>query len=304
MCLFLSSMSDEGDLSTCTICMEDYTISGAHVPRILPCHHTVCDKCLSTLLVASRRMVCPECRAEHPAPEQAKSFPQNKYILSHIASGTRTGSKKKQPGEWCAAHGKEMALFCEESQCNRPLCVGCIGQHKGHLVAELEAVMGVRKRQLAQSMKNLSQQLTAERDILDQAKWQLFGANLACYNQITSHRDKQIKHIRDTYDRIIHKSEEKRMEDYTKIMKEAKEVEKNMRSVLEVAQSLDSQTTLGDLAWKLAICRSLESEGQQRSKRVLSVRIARFQTGTTREPPEFYGCVELVPEPLLPGSGE
>ena len=52
----------EADL-TCTVCLELFT-----EPKVLPCCHTFCKKCLEGILEKAEekeKLVCPQCRAEH-----------------------------------------------------------------------------------------------------------------------------------------------------------------------------------------------------------------------------------------------
>ena len=75
----------EDDLTNCPLCCEAYEEAGKHVPRMLPCHHTVCQECVANLL--QRRgisVICPECRKQHRAGNGVKTFPQNKYVLVYI----------------------------------------------------------------------------------------------------------------------------------------------------------------------------------------------------------------------------
>ena len=72
------------DLLVCRVCLEEYEGSGPHIPRILPCSHTVCEWCVIQLLGGGGTLKCPECRARHAAPRREKTFPQNKYLLTLI----------------------------------------------------------------------------------------------------------------------------------------------------------------------------------------------------------------------------
>ena len=68
----------------CQICLEDFEETGDHVPRILPCTHSLCEKCLKHL-VQGDIVECPECRKKHTvADNEVKTFPQNKYILANV----------------------------------------------------------------------------------------------------------------------------------------------------------------------------------------------------------------------------
>ena len=68
----------EVDLINCPVCFEEYKESGHNIPRI-----AICQKCVEEIL-QNNGLQCPECRVKHPAVKGTLSFPQNKYILSHI----------------------------------------------------------------------------------------------------------------------------------------------------------------------------------------------------------------------------
>ena len=72
------------DLLTCGVCLEEYQNSGPHIPRLLPCTHTVCEWCLIQLLGRGETLKCPECKERHAAPNRERSFPQNRYLLTLI----------------------------------------------------------------------------------------------------------------------------------------------------------------------------------------------------------------------------
>ena len=78
------------DLTQCPVCFEEYQLDGYHVPKILPCSHTLCEKCLEAL-IRSNRVQCPECRIKHQAATGRTSFPQNKYIIAHIKTQSKEG---------------------------------------------------------------------------------------------------------------------------------------------------------------------------------------------------------------------
>ena len=92
-------MSDKPvDLLNCVVCLEEYQDSGSHVPKLLPCTHTLCEKCLIELLgqQGGAKLTCQEWRTYHVAPEKQRTFPQNKYLLSFIKWRDTTQSKKSE----------------------------------------------------------------------------------------------------------------------------------------------------------------------------------------------------------------
>ena len=70
-------------LLSCAVCYEEFEEDGNHLPRLLPCTHTVCEACIKQL-IRYNRLECPECRAKHDAKNEEKSFPPNKYLLMQI----------------------------------------------------------------------------------------------------------------------------------------------------------------------------------------------------------------------------
>ena len=79
----------------CHVCFEGFDESGDYVPRLLPCSHTLCHRCLRKL-TCQRSVTCPECRTTHTTPESEEgSFPQNSYILTILrAKHTREDLKE------------------------------------------------------------------------------------------------------------------------------------------------------------------------------------------------------------------
>ena len=82
-------------LLSCQVCFEDFEEDGHHIPRLLPCTHTLCHTCVGQL-IQENKIECPECREKHEAENKEKSFPQNKYILTQI--------KRKSSKEQSTAH--------------------------------------------------------------------------------------------------------------------------------------------------------------------------------------------------------
>ena len=117
----LSSMED---LLSCFICTNEFEQSGDHVPRLLPCTHTLCEKCIKEL-IASGSLRCPFDKITHPAKQKEKSFSQN--ILNQIR---RISMEEKQKiSRRREEHGKELSLFCKEPGCQTPICVTCLRCH-------------------------------------------------------------------------------------------------------------------------------------------------------------------------------
>ena len=82
-------MSELGDLE-CPVCLQEYTETGEFVPRILPCHDTVCERCIKRLLGDGSTLKCPVDRRNFNAEKGFLMFQQNKYILSQLKKKKKT----------------------------------------------------------------------------------------------------------------------------------------------------------------------------------------------------------------------
>jgi hypothetical protein len=101
------------DASSCSICTEGYN-QGALCPRILPCGHTFCVKCLATI-ANSGRVVCPNDRKTFAVPDVA-NLPKNFALLDVIEAAGQA-----QP----AASAPLTCEVCEEKHVSTHHCVEC-----------------------------------------------------------------------------------------------------------------------------------------------------------------------------------
>ena len=116
---------DKQNLLLCTICSEEFEDSGEHIPRLLPCTHTLCETCIKQL-IRNNKLKCSECRAKHDAKNEEKSFPQNKYLLMQIKRkpiNVRVRKAQRSNKEICVEHKRELVLFCKEPECLKPVCL-------------------------------------------------------------------------------------------------------------------------------------------------------------------------------------
>lgn len=117
---------------TCAICLDKFDD-----PKVLPCLHTYCRKCVESLVEISRNssIVCPQCREEHALPEGGAgklltSFTFTNLVqLLEVHKADLTGSK---------------TLLCENGldsnpamarclDCDAYLCNSCLEVHKKQL---------------------------------------------------------------------------------------------------------------------------------------------------------------------------
>ena len=114
---------------TCPVCLDHYTN-----PKILPCHHSLCQHCLEGLPLDKKNetyyLSCPTCRHYTELPEEgAGAFPVPFHLNS--LKEIHRAMKKEAQETICSDHGKPLELFCET--CDTVICVTCLTHtHKHH----------------------------------------------------------------------------------------------------------------------------------------------------------------------------
>lgn len=69
------------ELSQCSICFEQYD-QAARSPRLLPCQHSFCTKCLTGLVKGPVSVDCPICRVNHRI--KFEDVPKNRFIIQYL----------------------------------------------------------------------------------------------------------------------------------------------------------------------------------------------------------------------------
>ena len=189
----------DDDTTTCLVCFEEYGESGDHIPRLLPCSHTLCEFCLRHLLKGTT-LKCPECRMVHNSKHGVKTFPQNKYILKEIRRG-----KPEVDFDICEKHFREISLYCKESSCKADICPQCLTQdHRGHDVVDILQVKEEKFDLFSANAKNLERELRFNKDQLLATKKELKRHREECVSKIRSKKAEYVemfdKMIEEVYD--------------------------------------------------------------------------------------------------------
>lgn len=83
-------------MASCIICKEDY--SETQVTRVLPCGHTLCDRCLA-YIQCMRPSLCPMCRADLCSRDRGSNPFRRNYALEEILGahldGQEAGTRAK-----------------------------------------------------------------------------------------------------------------------------------------------------------------------------------------------------------------
>ena len=128
----------------CTICLTDYTD-----PKLLPCFHIFCKKCLEPLVIQDHdglSLQCPICRHSTKLPPKGVAGLQSDFHVEHLFEIRDAFEKAKQPEktrcEKC--EGDNATGFCRD--CAEFICDACTTVHrkwkqfKSHEIISLEEV--------------------------------------------------------------------------------------------------------------------------------------------------------------------
>ena len=140
---------------TCAVCQEHYT-----EPKILPCLHYYCKKCILKLAIrtgSKQPFSCPECREETTLPEGDADQLKRAFFVNRFKSNfsvlQRVHGKVEVMCEECTESGDKAEAFCR--QCAVFICRECARQHKrmksfsSHEVVSLEDLKQGRTREIA-----------------------------------------------------------------------------------------------------------------------------------------------------------
>ncbi|CAL8349160.1 unnamed protein product [Arctogadus glacialis] len=173
----------------CSICLDHY-----HNPKVLPCLHTFCEKCLQNYIPPqSLTLSCPVCRQTSILPEKGVSALQNNFFITnlmdvlqrdpecasrHEASSGLESVSPVAPAQplSCPNHeGKVMEYYCES--CETAMCLECTeGEHREHMTVPLRDVLEQHKTALndqLDTVRNRIPQLTAAIDLVNEISKQL-----------------------------------------------------------------------------------------------------------------------------------
>ena len=265
-------MSDSLDyLLACQVCLEDFEESGEHVPRLLPCTHTLCEKCLKQLIKPSNQgdfVGCPECRKKHVAVDGVKTFPQNKYILTNIR-------RKQHPSEdfdddsseekiaKCPEHGKDIILYCKRLDCQKPICQACITRyHRGHDVVDIDEVKKEVKGILLSKMKLAKEDLQRKRSKISSARTETESKMEQCISLLNAKKEEILKQVSEKFDNMIGKAKLQKFSTYANTSKELKTIDEleELLDDIVIEQNADNVQLAGHLSKVVEITGRVEAD--------------------------------------------
>uniref|UniRef100_A0A3P9KVD2 RING-type E3 ubiquitin transferase n=1 Tax=Oryzias latipes TaxID=8090 RepID=A0A3P9KVD2_ORYLA len=155
----------------CSICLDRY-----HNPKVLPCLHTFCEKCLQNYIPPqSLTLSCPVCRQTSILPEKGVAALQNNFFITNLMEVLQRDPECSRPEASnvlesansattcqslsCPNHeGKVMEFYCES--CETAMCLECTeGEHREHVTVPLRDVLEQHKSALKNQLDTVCNRL-------------------------------------------------------------------------------------------------------------------------------------------------
>jgi len=141
------------DITECPICTEVYTD-----PRVLPCVHTYCLKCIREWSKdkhpGDETLACPLCRKEFTLPSNGvEDLPKNVFVANILQMKPLSSVESKTSGcEACFGSGeatemKVATIYCVE--CQQKLCHDCEEDHKKFRVTSRHKIVELGSESLS-----------------------------------------------------------------------------------------------------------------------------------------------------------
>ena len=221
-------------LLQCQVCFEEFEEVGDHVPRLLPCTHTLCHTCIGQLIQGTK-IECPECRKKHEMTNKEKSFPQNKYLLANLKRKSSQQNTTPYEFQKCKEHGKELNMFCRDLECNRLICRTCLKkEHKKHDFTEIE---DQEKDLLMQDVVKIKVNFEAKLKIISTAKKDITNKTKAVIAELMKTKEEINLHI----DKMIKESEEQNSLGNMHIDNEVSAINSNFDLLSSIQQNIESE---------------------------------------------------------------
>ncbi|XP_022044878.1 tripartite motif-containing protein 3-like isoform X2 [Acanthochromis polyacanthus] len=190
----------------CSICLDHY-----HNPKVLPCLHTFCEKCLQNYIPPqSLTLSCPVCRQTSILPEKGVAALQNNFFITNLMEVLQRDPECSRPEACnvlesanaattcqplsCPNHeGKVMEFYCES--CETAMCLECTeGEHREHVTVPLRDVLEQHKSALKNQLdavRNRLPQLTAAIELVNEIS-----------KQLTDRKNEAVTEISSTFDEL------------------------------------------------------------------------------------------------------
>ncbi|XP_060081552.1 E3 ubiquitin-protein ligase TRIM45-like [Ylistrum balloti] len=218
----------------CHNCRTSYDSDDKH-PRLLPCLHTLCFKCVKDK-VADKKIMCPKCKVEHKTSStDMKEFPRDD-TREDLMDFVRV---QEAPSEIaCQSCGEESVATHRCQECGEFLCNKCKEAHKRLTFTKSHELITMEKLKKEQTLGPFSH---PQRCSQHNEKFNLYCSKVECQKPVCyvcvlcEHKDSDGHQISNTDEISIKKKQD--------ICKEMDNLKKTEEKVTSVIRDVDIETT-------------------------------------------------------------
>ncbi|XP_078000391.1 E3 ubiquitin-protein ligase TRIM45-like [Glandiceps talaboti] len=128
------------DFLCCTICLEQFKD-----PKILPCLHTFCQKCLVELLEKKGSLECPSCRSSCPIPIGGVSKLTSNFFMNNCIEIYHRLKEFSKGGPIQCEGCQENTATHRCVECKQYLCNTCRKVHRNLLVTKSHQLLTIEE---------------------------------------------------------------------------------------------------------------------------------------------------------------
>ena len=145
----------------------------------------------------------------------------------------------------CPDHGKEMTLFCKETQCQTLVCSACMTRnHKKHDVVDVDEETGEQKEELLTDLTTSIDCLSSRKNHITPAQKTVDSKNEKCLEMLRDEKEKTLSMVRDKYDSLIAVATNQKKESRS----EMTSLDENLALLNNIKLHVDKEAlTLGDV---------------------------------------------------------
>ena len=236
------------DMLECIICMEEYSD-----PRMLPCIHTFCFKCLEKIQHDKQPgdiMACPLCRVEFKIPENGIEGIQKNFFMEVLMKTHLHHSSMIRNEAFCDVcfedsidYPQTAVMFCIE--CQERFCDGCCKAHRRMKATKQHRLINILDKDAIEQLTRISIQSFCIHHKNEPIKMYCMDCKvvncLVCQvERHQGHKCLSVGKVSEEFKLQLHASIENISLCVGKCVEEIRKLDEENRSVLENSKSLES----------------------------------------------------------------